>query len=160
MRQAGRMTSDLIAGVRTFVGGSAYGDRTAGVQLPRRVALLKPVVCKSQGNFWNGAHNPRDRSSVERGAGPAAGTVNPSPNATNGAIRATRREAGVTVFDCGAGGVFLYRRYPPTRWPRRYVSNARGSSHLFLRAPIKHRDGRGLHRDDADRTRPGSASAR
>jgi hypothetical protein len=26
-----------------------------------------------------------------------------SPNATNGAIRATRREAGVTGFDCGAG---------------------------------------------------------
>ena len=46
----------------------------------------------------------RNRSTVVGGAGPAARILNPSPNATNGAIRATRREAGATGFDCGAGG--------------------------------------------------------
>jgi hypothetical protein len=31
----------------------------------------------------------------------------PSPNATDGAICATRREAWATGFDCGAGAVLL-----------------------------------------------------
>jgi hypothetical protein len=46
-----------------------------------------------------------DRSSVGRGAGPAARMLSPSPNATNGDMSVTRREARVTGFDCGAGGV-------------------------------------------------------
>lgn len=44
--------------------------------------------------------------------GPAARILSPSPIATNGTARATRREAGVTGFVCGAVGVPL-RRYPP-----------------------------------------------
>jgi hypothetical protein len=48
-------------------------------------------------------------------AGPAARILSPSPNATNGASSATRREVGVTDFDCGAGDVRL-RRYPTARW--------------------------------------------
>ncbi len=38
------------------------------------------------------------------------GILTPSPNATDGAFRATRREAWVTGFDRGAG-VLLYGRY-------------------------------------------------
>jgi len=38
------------------------------------------------------------------------GILAPSVNATNGAFRATRREAWVTGFDCGAG-VLLDGRY-------------------------------------------------
>jgi hypothetical protein len=34
---------------------------------------------------------------------PCGGILTPSPNATDGAFRATRREAWVTGFDCGAG---------------------------------------------------------
>jgi hypothetical protein len=44
--------------------------------------------------------------------GPAARILSPSPIATNGTTRATRREAGVTGFVCGAVGVPL-RRCPP-----------------------------------------------
>lgn len=40
--------------------------------------------------------------------------LSPSPNATNGALRATRREARATGFDCGAGGAFLR---PLAHWP-------------------------------------------
>jgi hypothetical protein len=55
-----------------------------------------------------------DRSSVNSGAGPAARMLSPSPNATNGAMSVTRREARVTGFDCGAGRVpvgALLRRF-------------------------------------------------
>jgi hypothetical protein len=44
--------------------------------------------------------------------GPAARILSPSPIATNGTTCATRREAGVTGFDCGAGGVLLPRYTP------------------------------------------------
>jgi hypothetical protein len=40
-------------------------------------------------------------------AGPAARILNLSPDATNGVSCATRREAGVTGFDCGAGAGLL-----------------------------------------------------
>jgi len=40
-------------------------------------------------------------------AGPAARILDPSPDATNGVSCATRREAGVTGFDCGAGAGLL-----------------------------------------------------
>jgi hypothetical protein len=43
---------------------------------------------------------------------------------------------GLLVFDCGVGGVVLYRRYPPARWPRPYLMNARAASPLFLRAAL------------------------
>jgi hypothetical protein len=58
-------------------------------------------------------------------AGPAARILSPRPNATNGASSVTRREAGVTDFDCGAGDVLL-RRYPTARWSRFYQLNAPG----------------------------------
>src|ERR1700729_3237333 len=44
-------------------------------------------------------------------AGPAARTLTPNPEATNGASCATWRGAWVIGFDCGAGVVCL-RRYP------------------------------------------------
>jgi hypothetical protein len=44
-----------------------------------------------------------NRSSILADAGPAARIHNLGPNATNGAICATRREAVATGFDCGAG---------------------------------------------------------
>jgi hypothetical protein len=43
-------------------------------------------------------------------AGPAARILGPSPDATDGVTRATRRGTGVTGFDCGAGAYFLRRR--------------------------------------------------
>jgi hypothetical protein len=52
----------------------------------------------------------RDRSSI-RSAWPCGQNFSLSPIATNGMTRATRREAGVTGFDCGASGVVLWR-YP------------------------------------------------
>ena len=55
-------------------------------------------------NCWDFRADGRNRSTVVGGAGPAARILNPGPNATKGAIRATRREAGATGFDCGAGG--------------------------------------------------------
>jgi hypothetical protein len=50
--------------------------------------------------------------------GPAARILSPSPIATNGTTCATRREAGVTGFDCGAGGVLL------PRYPRQVVASS------------------------------------
>ena len=44
----------------------------------------------------------------------------PSPNATNGAFSATRREVWVTGFDCGAGALLSGR----------YLTGAVASSHL------------------------------
>ena len=58
-------------------------------------------------NCWDFRADGRNRSTVVGGTGPAARILNPSPNATNGATRATRREAGATGFDCGAGGAAL-----------------------------------------------------
>jgi len=54
-------------------------------------------------------------------AGPAARILNPpSLSATNGATRATRREAWVTGV--AAGPVLdSYRRIPPVRWLRPYL---------------------------------------
>ena len=46
----------------------------------------------------------RPQSEYCRGGGPAARILSPSPKATNGAIRATRRGARVTDFDCAASG--------------------------------------------------------
>ena len=43
----------------------------------------------------------------ELSAGPAARILSSSRNATDGALRATRRWAGATGFDCGAGAVLL-----------------------------------------------------
>jgi len=64
---------------------------------------------------------------VDCGAGPAARILSPSSNATDGASCVTRREAGVTGFDCRAGGVLLPALFGsplalgvtrPTPWPR------------------------------------------
>jgi hypothetical protein len=57
--------------------------------------------------FGSASHKRLNRSSVGCGAGPAARTLSSSPNATNGATRATRREAWATGFRCGAGCLFL-----------------------------------------------------
>ena len=68
---------------------------------------------------------------------PCGGILAPSPKATNGAFRATRREAWVTGFDCGAG-VLLYGRYATGQVASSSISfNARVLA-LFL--------ARGLHR--------------
>ena len=47
------------------------------------------------------------REYSRKGAGPVAGILTPSPNATDGATCATRREAWATGFDCGAGAFAL-----------------------------------------------------
>jgi hypothetical protein len=68
---------------------------------------------------------------------PCGPDFTPSPNATHGASRATRREAWVTDFDCGAG-VLLYGPYATGPVASSPISlNARVLA-LFL--------ARGLHR--------------
>jgi len=49
------------------------------------------------------------RTSVSCGW-PCGQNAHPSPDATDGATSATRREAGVTGFDCGAGAALLRRK--------------------------------------------------
>jgi hypothetical protein len=68
-----------------------------------------------------------NRSSVVGGAGPAARILNLGPNATDGAICATRREAAATGFDCGAGSAIGL-----PRWLRQCLVNARGIESLGL----------------------------
>lgn len=50
-------------------------------------------------------------------AGPAARTLTPSPDATNGATCVTRHGVWVTGFDCGAGS-YVLGVIPPARWTR------------------------------------------
>src|SRR5689334_19702446 len=72
-------------------------------------------------------------------AGPAARILSPSWNATNGATRATRREAGVTGVDCGASAVVLRALPHRPGGLVRMCLNARGPRVVsFARA----RDGR------------------
>ena len=84
-------------------GGSRSGRSKYRVQQTTIGALR---LAASATNFRIGAHTRRNRSNVGV-AGPAARMLSPSPNATNSASSATRREAGVTGFDCGAGDVLL-----------------------------------------------------
>jgi hypothetical protein len=74
----------------------------------------------------------------------------PSPNATDGAFRATRREAWVTGFDCGAG-VLLYGRYAISQVALSSISfNARVLALFLARATSR---GMGRREDhDAYRT--------
>jgi hypothetical protein len=52
---------------------------------------------------FGSAFTDANGSTVSCGTGPAARILGPGPNATNGAICATRREAAAIGFDCGAG---------------------------------------------------------
>jgi hypothetical protein len=88
-------------------------------------------------------------------AGPAARIFGPSLNATNGASCATRREAGVPGFDCGAGLVVLGVT-PPARWLRSYLIERAGVLALFFPRGPSRGTGR-LDDHDADRTQFGSA---
>ena len=58
----------------------------------------------------------------------------PSPNATNGATSATRRETGVTGFACGAGAVPLRRDPTGLVASSQFASTPGGSSPLPSRA--------------------------
>jgi hypothetical protein len=87
-------------------------------------------------NCWDFRADGRNRSTVVGGAGPAARILNLSPNATNGAICATRREAGATGFDCGAGGAAGSGAVALWRWLCRYLVTARGIESLVLRAAL------------------------
>ncbi len=53
------------------------------------------------------SHKCRDRSTVGVGAGPAARILRSSPEATDGALCVTRREAWVTGSACRVSGGFL-----------------------------------------------------
>ena len=83
----------------------------------------------------------------------------PSPNATNGAICATRREAGVTGFDCGVG-VPLLRALPHRPGGRRLnLIERAGVLALFLPRGPNRGTGRREH-DDPEATGLGGAQAR
>jgi hypothetical protein len=62
---------------------------------------------RAQKDSWVWATQTPGREYSRTRAGPAARILNPSPTATDGATGATRREAWVTGFDCGAGAVLL-----------------------------------------------------
>ena len=68
---------------------------------------------------------------------PCGGILTPSPDATDGAFRATRREAWVTGFGCGAG-ILLYGRYATGAVVSSLISLDARVLALFL--------ARGLHR--------------
>ncbi len=105
----------------------------------RRPARKAGLICGLQPkNYRIRARARRRRSTVSCGAGPAARILIPSSNATNGAIRATRREAGVNGFDCGAGGTSTGVT-PPPWWVRPYPVCARHP--LPARLPIQGREG-------------------
>ena len=104
--------------------------------------------------FWVGSHNARNRSTVDIGAGPAARILSPSPKATNGAVRATRRGARVTGFDCGAGGGLSTARLPRARRHRPYPDNARRfwrpsscATPIEGREELEHHDAHGTQLD-------------
>jgi hypothetical protein len=97
-----------------------------------------------------------DRNRVQsKVAGPAARTLSSSPNATNGATSATRREAGVTGFDCGAGVV-------PLLAPPRCREQASASTHpsgAAKRTPHHHpRWLRGSRRESSEGDGRGAAA--
>jgi hypothetical protein len=93
------------------------------------------------------------------GAGPAARIHRPGPNATNGATRATRREAWVTDFDCGAGGA-LHR--PTALMVSSQLDHARGLALCLPRDPNRGTKGfEAMTRTAATpRTAPNSAALR
>jgi hypothetical protein len=89
---------------------------------------------------------------------PCGQDSHPSPEATNGATRATRREAGVTGFDCGAVPCF-YGRYPTGPVVSSYLIERAEVLALFLRRDPKRGTGR-LQSHDAQATGLGGAQAR
>jgi hypothetical protein len=86
------------------VGRPSRGRYPARAQQARRYPNQRwafPVYWHSRINFGIGAQKRRSRSTVGCGAGPAARILSPSLNATDGAIRATRREGGFPVLTAG-----------------------------------------------------------
>jgi hypothetical protein len=84
-------------------------------------------------------------------AGPAARILSPSPDATDGALRVTRREAWVIGFDCGAGAGPPVGVTPPARTLRPYLIERKDGLPVFH--PRDRNGGtEGLEDDDADGT--------
>jgi hypothetical protein len=73
----------------------------AGPRDRRLDAGLEHRTSDHQNSFRIADTNAVQRSTVERGTGPAARMLSPSRNATNSAICVTRREARGTGFYCG-----------------------------------------------------------
>ena len=107
----------------------------------------------------SGAHKCPHYEYSQLRAGPAARIPGPGPDATDGATRATRREAWVTGFDCGAGAV-LHGAIPPARWPRPIVIDRAGVLALFLARGSQQRVGKASKEIDAHRRQSGGPSAR
>jgi|SRR5947209_2042011 len=92
-RPAARLPPFTITGPQM-----ALVDQTRG----KRRASATP-----HNSFVLGSHNARNRSSVGKRLALRPEILSPSPNATDGATCATRREAWVTGFDRGAGAALL-----------------------------------------------------
>jgi hypothetical protein len=85
-----------------------------------------PWIMAIATNFGIGAHNPRNRSTVGKWLVLRPEFSAQAPNATDGVIRATRREAWVTGSDCGAGaGLLTALSHRPKGWQRSYLIEAR-----------------------------------
>src|SRR5947209_16655174 len=89
-----------------------------------------------------GSHNARGGSRVGLELALRPGFSPRARNATNGVICATRREARVTGFDCGAGAVLLLAlpHRPGGRVP--ISLNALGGSSPLPSARTEQRDGK------------------
>ena len=107
----------MLVDRRSLLAEVCRGDaRAAGdTKLARdRLAVTEPAmgcpaVWHRRRNLGIGAQKRRKRSTVDCGAGPAARILSSSLNATDGAISATRREAGFPVLTAGLVAYFATR---------------------------------------------------
>ena len=131
------------------IGGRGFSRSPTASPIGRRRALSLPIAIRKV--------RVRKRAEWEysrKRAGPAAGILTPSPNATDDALCVTRREAWATGFDCGAGALLL--RTLPTGTVATSRSDAWGfSPSSFARGPNR---GMGRREDsDEDGTEFGGA---
>ncbi len=137
LRRSASHLQPLSPGV--CVGSSPHsGHGEERLQLATPVTAPWPGVRSASLSFFSVRTHKRLRSEYSRiRAGPAARTLTPSLDATNGATCATRHGVWVTGFDCGAGSCDL-GVIPPTRWTRlNVIDRAALLAILLARASLR-----------------------
>jgi hypothetical protein len=100
--------------------------------MPRRTRPERHCLSVDPENFKIGAHNARDRSTVDSELALRPEFLNPGPQATNGAACATRRGTGLSVLTAGPVQ-YLYGRYATRPVTAALADRTLGGSHtLFL----------------------------
>lgn len=98
----------------------AFGPIPTGMQIDH---LCRVRECVNPDHLEVVSHTENVRRGIGVrlvAAGPAARTLDPNQNATDGAVCATRREVWVIGFRCGAGAV-PEGDTPPARWLRPHL---------------------------------------